>query len=633
VTGPLTPHTSPGPMPRSPRAPTLTDQTSIIRGYRDRAARCRDATARLGRAIDGVAAVRLALFLSALVLCAEAVANVRLRIFFGISSVIVMVVFCLLIRHSARLAARRSRIADVARINEQAAFRAERDWTRIVPQEWNEDEGEARLDLNIFGSQSLVQLLPPVSALGRNCLRTWLLERTTIEERNRRQEAIRELVTQSPLREELTLYGMRSYISSERIAALITWSAAPGEAMSPMMTAASIVMPAATLVLFFLQLFGAIGLPMWLVSAAVVAGLSFRVRDRTGTLLRHVAGMAAVASTYAEILALVEHHEFRSAKLFDIQRRLGSTTDRSARLGFQRLGFVADWSQTSASPMLHAMLQGAFMWDSHVARHLDSWRSTYGEAVEQWLFALGELESLAALAELAYANPHWVFPDVGARHPVQIKACKLGHPLLPAASVVTNDFSFGPPDTIQIISGSNMSGKSTLLRAVGLNVILAQAGAPVCATSMSCPPVQVYTSIQIHDSLQHGLSYFMAELRRLKVIIDAAEQATAADSLPVFYLVDEILRGTNSEERAVAARIIIQRLLGANAIGMATAHDLGMFDDLRIAPHAQHHHFRETIERSGSSEQIVFDYHLHAGPTTSRNALKLLALVGIAPSD
>jgi MutS domain V len=569
----------------------------------------------------------------AVVLGAEAVASLRLRAFFAIAAGITAIIFGVLIRHSARLGARRRRIADIASVNEQAAFRAERDWTRIAAQNWNDEADEARSDLGIFGSQSLVQLLPPVSALGRNCLRTWLLEGNTVEEIRRRQEGIRELVTNPSLREELAAYGMRAWVSGERIATFIAWGAARSEPMSPSMTAASFVMPAVTLVLFFLQLFGVIGLPLWLASAAVVAGLSFRLRNRTRTLLRPAAGMAAIASTYAEILALVQDQEFRSPKLSDLQRCLGSRTDRSAGVGFQRLAGVADWSQSSASPMLHAVLQAAFMWDWHVARHLDRWRATYGEAIEQWLNTLGELESLAAFAALADANPDWAFPDVVARHPTQIQARELGHPLLPATSGVRNNISIGPPHTVQIISGSNMSGKSTLLRAVGLNVILAQAGAPVCAASMCCPPVQMYTSIQIHDSLQQGLSYFMAEIRRLKVIIDAAEQSKDAGGLPVFYLVDEILRGTNSEERAVAARIIIQRLLEANAIGMITGHDLGMFEDPRVASRAQHYHFRETIEGSGSSEQIAFDYRLHAGPTTSRNALKLLALVGIAPSE
>ena len=177
-----------------------------------------------------------------------------------------------------------------------------------------------------------------------------------------------------------------------------------------------------------------------------------------------------------------------------------------------------------------------------------------------------------------------------------------------------------------------MSGKSTLLRAVGLNAVLAQAGAPVCAASMCCPLVEIHTSIQVSDSLPQGISYFMAELRRLKAIVDAAERPPGSNTPTVLYLIDEMLRGTNSEERVVAARIVARRLLNGHAIGMITTHDLSILEDAELTPHLQHHHFREVFERSGEHETMRFDYQLHPGPATSRNALRLLALVGLVPS-
>jgi DNA mismatch repair ATPase MutS len=205
--------------------------------------------------------------------------------------------------------------------------------------------------------------------------------------------------------------------------------------------------------------------------------------------------------------------------------------------------------------------------------------------------------------------------------------------LLSADSRVANDLTIGPAGTAQLISGSNMAGKSTLLRAVGLNVVLALAGAPVCAAELTCPPVRLRTSIQVRDSLERGLSYFMAEVARLREIVTAAEEDTrdTADG-PVLYLVDEMLSGTNSEERAVAIRLIVERLLESQAIGVITTHDLPAFCVDPIQSRLVHAHFRERVTGAPGHETMDFDYRLYDGPATSRNALRLLALAGLVPA-
>lgn len=614
--------------------PELIDHSKVIREYRERAEACRQMAERLRRAVDRFAALRLAAFAAVLLLVAAAIANPRGRTLFAIAAGAATLVFALLIAQSRRLGAERHRAADIARVNEQAAFRAERDWARIDVQDWGADDAdEARSDLDIFGSRSLVQLLPPTSTLGRARLRDWLLQRAAVEDTQARQESVAELSSEPALREELARHAMRARVSAERIARFAAWASTPPAARSRALDIASVLLPAATVGLFMFQSIGLTSTPLWIASLVVVASIAFRERARTGAVLHPAIEMAATTSTYAEMLAIVQQREFRGSHLRALHARLESEPHRSARIGFRRLAEIADWAQVSASPLLHAVLQALLMWDWHIARRLDAWRFRYGESVEHWLATLGEFEALAAFGELAHANPDWTFADVAPHEPEQIEARALGHPLLPPTSRVANDILIGPPGTVQVISGSNMSGKSTLLRAVGLNVVLAQAGAPVCAAWIRCPPVRLYTSIQVHDSLQQGLSYFMAEIRRLKVIIDAAEEAPEVGTPPVLYLVDEILRGTNSEERAVAARIIIQRLLDSGAIGIVTAHDLAMFDAAPIAARVRHQHFAESVEQSPAGERLAFDYRLRPGPTTSRNALKLLAMVGIAGAD
>jgi DNA mismatch repair ATPase MutS len=177
-----------------------------------------------------------------------------------------------------------------------------------------------------------------------------------------------------------------------------------------------------------------------------------------------------------------------------------------------------------------------------------------------------------------------------------------------------------------------MSGKSTLLRAIGLNLLLARVGCPVCADTMSCPPVRLMTSLRVQDSLADGMSYFMAEALRLRDIIVAAESSATPGASPVVYLVDEILRGTNSEERAVAARFIVARLLQTPAIGIITTHDLGIFNAAEIGSRVRHAHFAEKFSEHPDGERLVFDHRLRDGPTTSTNALRLLALIGITPA-
>jgi DNA mismatch repair ATPase MutS len=250
-----------------------------------------------------------------------------------------------------------------------------------------------------------------------------------------------------------------------------------------------------------------------------------------------------------------------------------------------------------------------------------------GAHARDWLAALGEAEALSALATLAYDNPRWVIPELIEHGDARIDARSLGHPLLSARMRVSNDIAVGPPGTFVLVTGSNMSGKSTLLRAIGTNVVLAQAGGPVCADEMQLTPVDVWTSIRIDDSLEAGVSLFMAELRRLKRIVDAARDP--ARPRPLLYLLDEILHGTNTAERRIAARRVVNHLVQAGAIGAVTTHDLTLAEDPSLDAAAQRVHFTERFETRDGVTAMTFDYRLRPGLATSANALKLLAMIGL----
>jgi DNA mismatch repair ATPase MutS len=223
-----------------------------------------------------------------------------------------------------------------------------------------------------------------------------------------------------------------------------------------------------------------------------------------------------------------------------------------------------------------------------------------------------------------------VYPELVATGLTSFDATQLAHPLLPSATRVANDVTVGPRDTFLLVTGSNMAGKSTLLRSIGLNALLAQLGAPVCATSLRMPPVRVRTSIQIRDAIEQGLSLFMSEVLRLKSIVDAA---SSTEGPMLLYLADEMLHGTNTEERRIAVVAVIRHLLRAGAIGAVATHDVELSSDPALAEHARPIYFVEQFRETEHGLEMWFDYRLRPGLATSRNALKLIELVGLATSD
>ncbi|HYT76836.1 MAG TPA: MutS family DNA mismatch repair protein, partial [Vicinamibacterales bacterium] len=336
---------------------------------------------------------------------------------------------------------------------------------------------------------------------------------------------------------------------------------------------------------------------------------------------------------YSAMLALVCGEGFSAIALERVQSRLRQGGDAPALIrSFARW---SEWSelQTGAA-LLHFPIQALTLWDFHVLQALEHWRERHGRAVRGWLDALGEIDALARLAAVRADEPAWVFPNVepGAS---ELRATALGHPLIAEERRVANDVHIGPPGTLLFVTGSNMSGKSTLLRAVGLNTVLAQAGAPVCAASFAMPVVELYTSIRVEDSLEQGMSYFMAALARLKQIVDTAlrqgsgeAERGARPGRVLLYLLDEVLQGTNSVERGLAVRAVARHLLDAGAIGAMTSHDLALADEEPLQSAAALVHFTEQVHADGT---MTFDYRLRPGIATSSNALRLMQLIGIAP--
>ena len=352
--------------------------------------------------------------------------------------------------------------------------------------------------------------------------------------------------------------------------------------------------------------------------------LSFAARRAIGERLQAAWLDHAAIDQYASLLRQIDAPSFTAPMLQRLTSELGSP-EAPAHEEVDRLGSICNWAVPRSS-LAHLPLQALASWDIHVLDALEGWQRKNGPHVREWLETIGTVEALSSLAQLTFDNPGWTFADFDATL-TSFKATGLGHPLIPGKERVVNDVEVGPPGTILLITGSNMSGKSTLLRSIGINTVLAGAGAPSCARSLSLPPFELWTSVRVADSLEQGISFYMAELLRLREVHLAAEQA-AETRRPFLYLLDEILQGTNSAERQIAARHVISQLVDLGAVGAVSTHDLGLADAGALQATAVPIHFTDGVRDGDNGPEMHFDYTIRPGIATSTNALELMKLVG-----
>jgi MutS domain V len=488
------------------------------------------------------------------------------------------------------------------------------------------------IDLDLFGRASAMQWLgPAATAPGTETLQRWLLWPSVPRTIAERQQGVASLADVHDWREELAAHGrLAAAVRPAELEHFLRWAESAGPMTASRARAlrgTAIALAASIWLLLALQIAGVAPAAFWLVPMAVGVVISFATAWQVHAEF-HRAGAGQHAFTrYANLFAHAGAAPAGTACIKAIQARLaasGSSAPERLRqlnriLGFAKLG--------SSAGIFHFIVQALTLWDFHVFFALDAWRRAVGPGVRGWMQALGELDALTAFAQVKADNPGWCFPEI-IESPRddhdRFLAANLGHPLIHDERRVGNDVEIGPQGTLLLITGSNMSGKSTLLRAVGLNIVFAQAGAPVCATSLRMPPVDLATSIRVQDSLEQGLSYFMAALARLKGIVDRARHPL--EGRVVLYLLDEILQGTNTAERAVAVRGVARQLLKSGAIGAMTTHDLAIASEEPMNTAARFVHFTETVDEHGA---MSFDYRLRPGLATSRNALKLMHLIGI----
>jgi len=472
-------------------------------------------------------------------------------------------------------------------------------------------------DLDLFGPASLFELLSVArTQAGEETLARWLTTPATVDEVLARQDAVRELTPQLDLREDLALAGagVRAGVHSD---ALVAWAERPSPLGPPFSRWVAVALTAAAL-LAALPLMDGIWQPFLFV--VIVQGL-FRSWQRTqvDAVLHSATGYVRDLAILRDAVARLERERFASPRLVALHALIDAPHAPASHVirRLERLVEAHDWEHN----MIFTVVAVPLLWSTHIAWAVETWRRRHGGEVGTWLRTVGECEALSSLATYGYEHPDDPFPTietsgVGAT----IDGTALGHPLLPAARMVRNDVRLDAQRRLLVISGSNMSGKSTVLRTVGINAVMALAGAPVRAGALTLSPLAIGATLRIQDSLTDGRSRFYAEITRVREIVDVAR------TRPLLFLLDELFHGTNSHDRLIGATGVLRSLMRLGAIGMITTHDMALVGiAAELAPRADNVHFEDELKDG----EMHFDYRMKPGPVTHSNALALMRAVGL----
>lgn len=531
-------------------------------------------------------------------------------------------------RHERAIRARRAAEGAVA-FYERGLARIEDRWagTGESGDRFKDDHHLYVNDLDLFGHGSLFELLSVArTRAGEAVLARWLAAAAAADEIRSRQACVTELTGGLDLREALAVSGsdVRAGVHPDELRA---WAEAPALLAPAWVRWCVLGMTAVVVGTAALWVAGGPELYL-LVALALQAGFAWPQMRRVERALHGAAAVARDLDVLGHLLTRLERERFEAPRLQTLRRALDANgASASSVIGaLRRLVEMHDWQHN----LIFLMLSLPLLWGTHVAWAIEAWRARHGLHIRQWLDAVAEIEALSSLSAYRFEHPTDPFPAIvvaadETASPV-FDAVALGHPLIPSAKAVRNDVRLDDECRLLVVSGSNMSGKSTLLRTVGINAVLALAGAPVRASSLRISPVAIGATLRIQDSLQEGRSRFYAEITRLRELFDVANSSS-----PLLFLLDELFHGTNSHDRLVGASALLQSLVTHRAVGLVTTHDLALTEIVNaLAPHAVNVHFEDRFENG----EIRFDYRMKPGPVTHSNALALMRAVGLdVPED
>ncbi|MCF2446052.1 DNA mismatch repair protein MutS [Dyadobacter sp. CY345] len=536
----------------------------------------------------------------------------------GIGTAIATILFLALMRLQQAAKTKRNFQRNLQTINddeiERLVFRFKRKDTGIHFQEKNHSFAT---DLDIFGDYSLYRLLNRTrTSEGARRLANWLKNHAPLEEILMRQEAVEEFKINPELRQSWEATALLHEHAAQQVTAFRDWSTE----ILPDSLKKSLnwrFFPLVTLAIGGLVYAGLI--PAWLLIVSLVWHLVIlkRYQEVLQGLVNRTTALGFTLAAYADLLDIADAAPYRSRWWKQRQTLIRGSAHslRKAGVLFERLDY-------RNHPFFAIFIGITTMWDMHCLAGLEKWKTENKDHLNSWLDVLADTEAMNSLAGNAFAYPEHTMPQVTWQKDVYIETTQMGHPLIPKEKRVSNNFNMNGLGHTILVTGSNMSGKSTFLRTIGLNLVLAQMGAVVSAAKFSCAPVRVFSSMRTQDSLEESTSSFYAELKRLRQLLELADEKTES---PVFYLLDEILKGTNSADRHKGAEALIRQLHQKNAAGLVSTHDLELGEWGANENYVQNFHFRSDVENG----QLKFDYHLHHGICKSFNASELMRMMGI----
>lgn len=483
-------------------------------------------------------------------------------------------------------------------------------------------------DLDLFGRASLFQRISVAhTRFGRTALGQALVASADRRRIERRQAAVQALSPELELRQRIE--ALASALSKGKqgptVAAaldpepLLAWA----ESSPTLSKKPALIWAARVLAIANIGLLTAVWLDLapgvYLLGPLTLSLLVLLTARRySQAAFAAVASREGALSGYDKLLDAIESSTADAELLHELRGRLRQGDAKPSR-AMAQLRSAVRYFELRYQGLIYPFANLFLLWDVHCAVLLERWQARFGKGARDWFHVLGELEGLSSLAGLSFDEPGFCFPRL-VDEP-RLLAEGIAHPLIPTSSRVGNDVELQGPGSALLVTGSNMSGKSTLLRSLGVAFALAYAGGPVCAKRLELGSIRLATSLRIRDSLEEGVSHFYAELQKLKAVLDAT-----AEPLPVLFLLDEILHGTNSRERQIGARWILSELLQRGALGAVSTHDMEL---CRLSPELMSHvrlvHLREDVE----GQEMTFDYRLRAGPVSEGNALRLMRRIGL----
>lgn len=578
------------------------------------------------RIINLISLIRMVIFMSAvsfpLFFCYN-IKNMYLSIFTFLIFASTFVIIA--VKHD-KIIKTRDLIANICNINQQCIERVEGKWKEFQDdgEEYKDESHPYSNDLDIFGRASLFQYINNTTThIGREKLKKSLTSNIYSHQKvYRRQEAIKELSKMIGFRQRLKGEGLKNFNSNKNSANLLKWAKQKhGFYESKFIQTISIVLPVLTLaaiLYYFLGILKSYYIPlMFMIINTIILKIN---KNERNSALDTVYIYKKQINNYYSMLKLIEKINFKSGYLKELKAKL-MYENSSASEKVRKLNKLSDLIEDRRN-LMYFILNYVFLWDYHCMINLEKWKKAHGKELGKWLETIGTIEELGSFSTLAFDNSDWTMPKFKENGFI-FKGENIGHPLL-GSERVCNDLTIEEDKKIILITGSNMSGKSTFLRTVGINLVLAYVGAPVCAKKFECSIMEIFTCMRISDNLEKNISSFYGELLRIKELVNKTKEERK-----VFFLLDEIFKGTNSIDRHTGAKILINKLSSKKVLGMVSTHDLELGSLEKENSNIKNYHFEEYYKNN----KIYFDYKLRRNISNTRNAMYLMRIAGIVDSD